>query len=57
MKANFSRVKKRLEAEGLDSQMGSVMAAVAREYKEQKEKKVVEVEELLEGLKIKDDDV
>lgn len=64
VKENFGRVKKRLEAEGRDTQMGKVMAAVAEEYKAQKERKaggtekgVVEVENLLEGLRIEDDDI
>lgn len=38
VKENFGRVKKELEAKGLDSQMGRVMEAVAREYREMKEK-------------------
>jgi predicted SprT family Zn-dependent metalloprotease len=64
VKANFSTVKKRLEAEGKDTQMGKVMAAVAEQYKAEKERKesekekgVVEVEELFESLKIQDEDV
>ena len=55
VKANFARVKKELEAQGKDTQMGKVMEAVAREYRERKEVKAKEVGELeaqLHGLKI-----
>jgi predicted SprT family Zn-dependent metalloprotease len=55
VKANFSRVKKRLQEEGLDSQMGKVMEAVAREYREMQAKKnkiAGGLEEALHGLKI-----
>ncbi|KAF2660610.1 hypothetical protein K491DRAFT_37240 [Lophiostoma macrostomum CBS 122681] len=62
VKANFSRVKKELEARGLDCAMGRVMEAVAKEYREKKEMDkekggVVQVEELFEGLKIEDENV
>jgi predicted SprT family Zn-dependent metalloprotease len=56
VKANFGRVKKELEREGRDAQMGKVMEAVAKEYREMKEKKgvkeVIDLEEALEGMKI-----
>jgi predicted SprT family Zn-dependent metalloprotease len=64
VKANFSRVKKELEARGAEVQMGKIMEAVAREYREMKarngnaEKVVIDVDALdevelaLEGLNI-----
>lgn len=59
VKANFSRVQKELLAKGAEAQMGKVMEALGREYREMKatkEKTVVvavdEVELALEGLKI-----
>ncbi|KAH7095278.1 SprT-like family-domain-containing protein [Paraphoma chrysanthemicola] len=55
VKTNFSLVKKRLQEEGQDAQMGKVMEAVAREYREmqaQKTQNVGGLEEALEGLKI-----
>jgi predicted SprT family Zn-dependent metalloprotease len=56
VKANFARVKKELEAEGRDAQMGKVMEAVAREYRERKgakgKEEVGELEAKLDELKI-----
>lgn len=60
VKANFSRVKKELVEEGKDAQMGKVMEAVAREYRDMKAANEVEkrlnvggeLEDALEGLKI-----
>ncbi|USP73093.1 hypothetical protein yc1106_00367 [Curvularia clavata] len=56
VKANFARVKKELEAQGKDAQMGKVMEAVAREYRESKgakaKEEVGELEAKLDGLKI-----
>ena len=56
VKANFARVKKELEAEGKDTQMGKVMEAVAKEYREKKgtkaKEEVGELEAKLDELKI-----
>jgi predicted SprT family Zn-dependent metalloprotease len=58
VKANFSRVKKDLEAKGVDAQMGKVMEAVGKEYRERKgtqsgkEKEVIDLEAALDDLKI-----
>lgn len=59
VKANFSRVQKELLAKGAEAQMGKVMEALGKEYREMKagkEKAVVvsvdEVELALEGLKM-----
>ena len=56
VKENFARIKKEREAQGLDAQMGRVMEAVAREYRERKGWKgkegVGELEAALDGLKI-----
>lgn len=56
VKENFARVKKGMEAKGLDVQMGKVMEEVAREYRERKAEKakldVAEVELALEGLNL-----
>jgi len=58
VKANFGRVKKEMVERGEDVQMGKVMEAVAREYREKKAKdkqklaKVEEVESALEALKL-----
>ncbi|EMD97537.1 hypothetical protein COCC4DRAFT_64499 [Bipolaris maydis ATCC 48331] len=56
VKANFARVKKELEAEGKDTQMGKVMEAVAKEYRERKgtkaKEEVGELEAKLDELKI-----
>jgi predicted SprT family Zn-dependent metalloprotease len=58
VKANFSRVKKELEAKGADAQMGKVMEAVAKEYRERKgtqsgkEKEVIDLEAALDELEI-----
>ncbi|KAF2031858.1 hypothetical protein EK21DRAFT_62116 [Setomelanomma holmii] len=55
VKANFARVKQRLLEEGLNAQMGKVMEAVAREYREMqalKTRSAGGLEEALEGLKI-----
>ena len=41
VKENFARVKKGLEEQGLEAQMGRVMEAVARDYREAKGKKEV----------------
>jgi predicted nucleic acid-binding Zn ribbon protein len=60
VKANYSKVKEKLAAEGKEVSLGKVMAVVAEEYKIWKEKRdkkaVVEVEELFEGLKIQEGD-
>lgn len=62
VKANFSKVKKRLVDEGKDAKLGNVMAVVAEEYRLQKgskkettEKGFAEVEDLFENLRIQDD--
>ena len=58
VKANFARVKKELEAEGKDAQMGKVMEAVAKEYRERKStsggkgKEIIDLEAALDGMKI-----
>jgi predicted SprT family Zn-dependent metalloprotease len=56
VKANFARVKKALEEEGRDAQMGKVMEAVGKEYRAMMAKKgvkeVVDLEAALEGMKI-----
>ncbi|KAJ4290954.1 hypothetical protein N0V90_010150 [Kalmusia sp. IMI 367209] len=59
VKDNFARVKKDMAARGEDTQMGKVMEAVAREYREMKaaktrevQKEVDEVGAVLEGLKL-----
>jgi predicted SprT family Zn-dependent metalloprotease len=43
VKTHFGRCKKEMEAKGLDVQMGKVMEVVAREYREEKERKAREV--------------
>ncbi|OAL46274.1 hypothetical protein IQ07DRAFT_547546 [Pyrenochaeta sp. DS3sAY3a] len=59
VKANFARVKKHMQAKGADTQMGKVMEAVAKEYREWKVlksaesgKQVIDLEAALEDLKI-----
>lgn len=59
IKGNFARVKKEMEDRGEDTQMGKVMEAVAREYREMKaartkdaEKKVDELEAAIESLRL-----
>ena len=58
VKANFARVKKELEAEGKDAQMGKVMEAVAKEYRDRKGtvgvkgKEIIDLEAALDGMKI-----
>ncbi|KAI4608657.1 hypothetical protein J4E89_003863 [Alternaria sp. Ai002NY15] len=58
VKANFARVKKELEAEGKDAQMGKVMEAVAKQYRERKgagsskAKEIIDLEAALDDMKI-----
>jgi predicted SprT family Zn-dependent metalloprotease len=56
VKANFARVKKEMESNGQSSQMGKVMEAVARDYREMKAAKATKdsagLEDALKGLKI-----
>ena len=59
VKGNFARVKKNMEDRGEDTQMGKVMEAVAREYREMKtaklkdaEKKVAELEAAIDSLEL-----
>lgn len=59
VKQNFGRVKKEMEGRGEDTQMGKVMEAVAKEYREQKaakmkdaEKGVDELKDAIDGLKL-----
>ena len=58
VKENFARVKKDLELEGKDAQMGRVMEVLGKEYrarngeKAEKEKVVIDLEEALGDLKI-----
>jgi len=59
VKENFARVKKGLELEGKDAQMGKVMEALGKEYRArnggkatEKEKVVIDLEEALGELKI-----
>jgi predicted SprT family Zn-dependent metalloprotease len=58
VKDNFARVKKELEAEGKDAQMGKVMEAVAKQYRERKGadgskgKEIIDLEAALDGMKI-----
>jgi predicted SprT family Zn-dependent metalloprotease len=59
VKANFARVKKELEAEGKDAQMGKVMEAVAKQYRERKGtgssskgKEIIDLEAALDDMKI-----
>ena len=59
VKENFARVKKGLELEGRDAQMGKVMEALGKEYRARngakatdKEKVVIDLEEALGELKI-----
>ncbi|KAH6873264.1 SprT-like family-domain-containing protein [Alternaria rosae] len=58
VKANFARVKKELEAEGKGAQMGKVMEAVAKQYRERKgagsskAKEIIDLEAALDGMKI-----
>lgn len=59
VKANFARVKMEMESRGLETQMGKVMEAVAKEYREEKERRskaeVDEVELAFGGLNIGDE--
>jgi predicted SprT family Zn-dependent metalloprotease len=56
IKANFARVKGEMESKGENTQMGKVMEAVAKEYREEQASKMamdsVRLEEALEGLQI-----
>ncbi|KAI4668707.1 uncharacterized protein J4E78_002535 [Alternaria triticimaculans] len=58
VKANFARVKKELEAAGKDAQMGKVMEAVAKQYRERKGagsskgKEIIDLEAALDDMKI-----
>jgi predicted SprT family Zn-dependent metalloprotease len=55
VKENFARVKREMESRGEDTKVGKVMEGVAKEWREEKEKKGSEedgLEEIMGGLKI-----
>jgi predicted SprT family Zn-dependent metalloprotease len=52
VKTNFAKVKKEMQAKGLDVQMGKVMEVVARQYREEKENKAKAVAQEVDDVEL-----